>query len=84
MRRTSSSRRAQAAQRVRLVLQILEDRNPVSDLSHLAHAALGNDTGPAPVAQSAPPRIFTSLTACAWIFRYWRSPGRPTPPRRQG
>jgi hypothetical protein len=55
MRRASSPRRAQAAQRARLVLQILEDRNPVSDLSHLAYAALGNDTGAASVAQTAPP-----------------------------
>jgi hypothetical protein len=62
MRRNSSSRRAQAARRVRLLVDILEDRNPVSDLSHLAHAAFGTDTGAAPAAQTAPPLIFTSLT----------------------
>jgi hypothetical protein len=62
MRRASSPRRAQAAQRVRPVVQLLEDRNPVSDLSHLAHAAFGTDTGTTPAAQTAPPLIFTSLT----------------------
>src|SRR5262249_5111945 len=53
LRRVTSPRRARAAQRAVLFVQALEERNPVSDLSHLGHAAFGDDTGPAPAAQSA-------------------------------
>jgi hypothetical protein len=55
MRRAFSPRRARAAQRALLFVQVLEDRNPVSDLSHLASATLGSDSGSAPSAQTAPP-----------------------------